>query len=417
VPGEGDERHEDEPHEKHEPSRRERMRAWRRRHPRGTLLLVLALLAVLAGAFLLWHHLSRFENTDDAQIDGHIAAVSARVAGNVIGVYVDDHQQVKAGQLLLELDPRDFQVATARAEAELAQAEAQLEGATPQVPITTQTTQTRVATTEDDVANAEAAEASAERDHDAAIAAVREAEANHVRARADLSRAKYLLQESAIPRERYDSVVATARSASAAVDSARARAKAAQKVVDQQQGRLEQARSRQAEALHNAPHELYVQRANIVAKQAAVRAAKAQLERARLDLSYVRVSAPFDGIAGKRSVEPGNRVGAGEELMALVDTHELYVTANFKETQLRHMHVGQPARVYVDALNRYFDGWVESIAAASGARYSLLPPENATGNYVKVVQRIPVRIRLKPNQPDADRLRVGMSVEPRVQVK
>ena len=394
-----------------------RMRRWRQGHPRAAVALGVVAVAAIVGGVLLWLWLRSFEDTDDAQIDGHIASVSARVAANVAAVHVDDNMRVKEGQLLIELDPRDYQVAVDRAEADLAQAEAQLAGANPEVPITKQSNETRVSSSAEDVTNAEAALSAAARDHDAALAAVRESLAGQQKADADLARYKYLLGQQAVPRERYDAIVETAKSATAGVDSARARAKAAAKSVEQAQARVAQAESRSQEASQNAPHQLFVQRANIAARQAAVRAAKSALEQARLNLGYTRIVAPYDGLVGRRNVEPGNHVTPGQELLALVDTRELYVTANFKETQLHEIAVGQHVRVHVDALGRNFDGWVDSFGAASGSRFSILPPENATGNYVKVVQRIPMRLRINPNQPGIDQLRPGMSVEPKVYVR
>jgi membrane fusion protein (multidrug efflux system) len=394
-----------------------RLRAWQKKHPRAAIALAVLAVALVVGGVLLWLWLRTFEDTDDAQIDGHIASVSARISGNVAAVHVDDNLRVKEGQLLLELDPRDYQVAVATAEAELAQAEAQLAGAAPEVPITKQSNETRVSSSEEDVTNAEAALSAAVRDHDGAEAAVREAQAAQQRAATDLARYKYLVGQHAVPQEKYDQIVETAKTTTAALDSASAQARARAKAVEQAQARLAQAQSRSQEASRNAPHQLFVQRANIAAREAAVRAARSALEQARLNLSYTRIVAPYDGIVGRRSVEPGNHIAPGQEMLALVDMRELYVTANFKETQLHPIRLGQHVRVHVDALGRDFDGWVDSFGAASGSRFSLLPPENATGNYVKVVQRLPMRLRINPNQPGADQLRPGMSVEPKVYIR
>ena len=419
-----DEHPHDEPHERDEPKPEEpkeplrrRAAGWRREHPRGFVLLVVGLVAAVAVAILVWWHYHTHESTDDAQIDGHIAPVSTRVAGTVLAVHVEDNTPVTVGQPLAELDPRDYQVALARAEAALAQARAELAAENPNVPITATSNVTQIATTSDEVATVKAAIAAAERDQQSAIAHVRSAEAADARSQADLVRHKYLLAQRAITQERFDTVLAVAKSTRADVDSARALARGAQKSVEQQQLRLQQAQSRAGEAARNAPRQISIREANIEAKEAAVKAAEAAVERARLDLAYTRIVAPVAGVVGKRSVEPGQHVQPGEELLAVVALGDLWVTANFKETQMRRLAPGQSVRIKVDATGEKLDGTVESFAGASGARYSLLPPENATGNYVKVVQRLPVRIRLQPNQDPHRRLRPGMSVEPTVTLR
>ena len=428
----GDGREQETPQDEHEPSREpeierepekareplgRRARRWRREHPRGAVIALVVVLALVAVGVIVWWWMHTHETTDDAQIDGHIAPISSRVAGTVTRVYVEDNQTVERGQLLVELDPRDYEVAVARAEAELAQARAQLAAENPNVPITATTNVTQIATSSDEVVSARAAIAAAGRDYQSSLARVKASEANGARAEADLARYKYLLGQRAIPQERYDQVVATAKAARADTDSARALARSAQKTVEQQQARLQQALSRQGEANRNAPHQLSIREANIAAKEAAVKAAEAAVERAKLDLSYTKIAAPVAGVVGKRSVEPGQRVQPGEELLSVVALGDLWVTANFKETQLRRLRIGQKVRIKVDALGEKIDGTVESFAGASGARYSLLPPENATGNYVKVVQRLPMRIRIEPNQDPHRRLRPGMSVEPSVSLR
>jgi len=381
------------------------------------LLIVVGALLLVGGAVLLWWYLHGHESTDDAQIDGHIAPISARVAGTVTAVKVEDNQSVERGQLLVELDARDYNVALARAEAELAQARAQLAAESPSVPITATHNVTQIANTGDEVTSARAAVAAAERDSQSALAHVKAAAANQARADADLARYKYLLAQRAIPQERYDSIVAVDKTARAEADATRAQAHAAQKSVEQAEARLQQALSRAGEAHRNAPAELTIREANIAAKEAAVKAAEAAVERAKLDLEYTRIVAPVSGVVGHRSVELGQRVQAGEPLVAVVALDDLWVTANFKETQLRRLRPGQSVRIKVDALDEKIDGVVDSFPGASGARYSLLPPENATGNYVKVVQRLPVRIRILANQDPHRRLRPGMSVEPNVKLQ
>ncbi len=410
------EEEEEQPQKPREPFRRRAAR-WRREHPRGFVLLVVALVAAVVGGALVSWHFATHESTDDAQIDGHIAPVSARVAGTVTAVHVEDNVAVAAGQLLVELDPRDYEVALARAQADLLQARAQLAAESPNVPITATANTTQIATTSDDVDTARAAIAAADKEHQSTLARVHGAEASDARAEADLARYKYLIAQRAIPEERFDQIEATAKATRADLESARALARSAQKSVEQQQLRLQQALSREQETNRNAPRQITIREANIAAKEAAVKAAEAAVERARLDLAYCKVVAPVAGVVGKRSVEPGQRVQPGEALVAVVALDDLWVTANFKETQLRHLRVGQSVRVKVDALGWKLDGTVESFAGASGARYSLLPPENATGNYVKVVQRLPVRIHLNINRDQQQRLRPGMSVEPTVALR
>jgi membrane fusion protein, multidrug efflux system len=376
-------------------------------------------LSVLAAAasVLLWLWLSRFESTDDAQIDGHIAALSSRITGTVTAVHVQENDTVQAGQPLVELDPRDYQVALDRTQAALAQAGAQLEAQAPNVPIVTTTAHTQKSATLDDVAAARAVLDQARRDHQAALAQIRQARASRTRAGLDRARYRYLVAENAVPHQQYEEKLATSREADAALDGAQAQAKSAAQRIDQAAAQLARAQRVADEAGQNAPHQVAVQHASVLARQAEVKAAEAAVAGAELDLSYTRIAAPADGIIGRRSAEVGEHVQPGQELLAFVDTRDLWVTANFKETQLRHMQAGQRARVHVDALGRDYDGELVSFAAASGARFSLLPPENATGNYVKVVQRLPMRVRLAPGQRDLDRLRPGMSVEVKVYVK
>jgi membrane fusion protein (multidrug efflux system) len=399
------------------PPLRERTRQSLRAHRRGYTIAAVVSMVALAGGALVWWWLAGRVTTDDAQIDAHISGVATRVAGTVVAVHVEDNQPVAAGQLLVELDARDFQVSLRRAEAELLAARAQLEAEHPQVPITSTTNVTNISTSASDVASSRAAVAAAERDRDSAGARVREAEANVERAVADERRYRYLLEQHAAPRERYDQARAAAKATRAQVASNRALLRAAAKTVDEARARLAQALSRQSEVAANGPRQLDARRAQTDARRAQVDAAQAALEQARLNLTYTRVVAPVAGVVGRRSAEPGNHVAPGEQLVAVVALDDVWVTANFKETQLGKLRVGQRARVHVDALGRDYDGRVESIAGASGARFSLLPPENATGNFVKVVQRIPVRIHLDAGQDSEHRLRPGMSVEPKVFVR
>jgi membrane fusion protein (multidrug efflux system) len=259
--------------------------------------------------------------------------------------------------------------------------------------------------------------AGAERDQLAAQSRVLEVEANNAKAQADIARYKALVEKNEVSRTDYDRVVSTARALAASLDSARASAEAAQKVVEQRRAQLDQARSMMSQAQVSAPNQVAISRANLQSRQAEVQAMKAQLDRAELDLSYCKIVAPVAGVIGKRTVEVGEHVSKGQRLVTLADLGDLWVTANFKESQFKQMHVGQSVTISVDAFDQKFDGAVEAMPGSTGSVVSLLPPENATGNYVKVVQRLPVRIRFKPGQQGLDRLRPGMSVVPKVWLK
>jgi membrane fusion protein (multidrug efflux system) len=381
-------------------------------------LIVFFVLGLLAlGAFLFWRQTRVYETTDDAQIECHLNAVSSRVEGTITTVHVEENQHVDAGQLIAEIDPKDYQVAVDQAQAQLMQAQAQFQADRPNVPITEVSNQTSITSSQAEVANAEASVAVSERDYETAVAKLREAEANSAKAQADVARYRPLVQKDEVAREQFDQVTANAQALAATVDANRAAVASAQKTVDQKKAQLDEARSHLGESQNNAPHQLAIRRANLVTRQASAQVARAQLERAQLDLSYCKIIAPVSGIISKRSVEVGQRVSAGQQLVLIAKTDDLWVTANFKETQLKRMRPGQRVSVRVDAFDMSFDGTVQSMPAATGAVTSLLPPENATGNYVKVVQRLPVRIRFKAGQSGLDRLRPGMSAEPKVFVE
>ena len=361
-------------------------------------------LAIVAVAALLWWlHARKFEETDDAQVDGYITAVSSRVTGTVSRVLVEDNQTVKQGDLLVELDAADLEVALAQARAAVAQAEAAVAQEEPSVPITATSNRAAVQSAEDEVANAAADLEAARRELDQAVATNRFAQQQK-------ERAEKLLASNTVPQAEYDQ-------RSSAADVARAAVASAQKHVDQRRARLQTAQARLLEARANAPRQLVARAAGLTVRQANLELARAQLRQAQLNLGYAKVAAPVDGIIGRRSVNVGDRVQPGQQLMSLTQNGELWVTANFRETQIERMRQGQQASVHVDAIDRDYDGVVDSFAGATGSRYSLLPPENATGNYVKVVQRIPVRIKLRPGQSEMERLRPGMSAEPKVRVR
>jgi len=372
---------------------------------------------LLIGAISFWLYSGTYESTDDAQVDGHLNGITSRIDGEVKAVYVEENQSVQAGQLLAELDPRDYQVALEQAQAQLLKAQAQERAENPNLPITQSTSLTMISTSKSEVANAEAGVAAAERDQAAALSRLEEIDANSAKAQGDVARYKSLVDKNEVARADYDAVVATAKALAASVNSARASAESAQQVVGQRQAQLEQARTRLSQANVDAPNQLAISKANLQSKQADVQEMKAQVDQAQLDLSYCKIVSPVTGVVSKRTVDVGEHVSKGQRLIALADLGNLWVTANFKESQLRQMHPGQSVTVTVDAFDQKFDGYIEAMPGATGAVSSLLPPENATGNYVKVVQRLPVRIRLKPGQQGLDRLRPGMSVVPKVWMK
>jgi membrane fusion protein (multidrug efflux system) len=382
--------------------------------PVGWIVLLIVLAGALFGGSLLWAYLQSYEDTDDAQIDGDIYAVTSRISGTVKAVYVEDNQQVKAGQLLVELDPSDYNVSVEQAKAAVNESQTQVETARPNVPITNVSTETTVTSDEADIAGVEAQVAGAQRDYESAIADIRQAEADSVKAQSDLVRYKQLIAKDEISQQQYDQVDAAAKAAAAVVDARRATAEAAARNVDAARARLRQAETRVTEARRNRPQQIALQTATVRARQASTVRERTMLDQALLNLSYTKIVAPVDGIIGKKNAEPGQEVAPGQQLMADVPVTNLWVTANFKETQLKKMRPGQRVTIHVDAYNREYEGYVESLAGASGARFSLLPPENATGNYVKVVQRMPIRIRFKEGEDKEHLLRPGMSVEPKV---
>lgn len=387
---------------------------------------VVVLVAVAAGAWLL---LTRGrESTDDAQVDGYVTQMASRVGGTVLKVHVNDHQAVKAGDVLVEIDPRDYQIAVDKARAELADAEASAAAAMHTVPITSTTATSQVTSAQGSLDQARGAIAGTEREIDAArarltVAQAREHEAqvNAAKTGRDLDRLKGLLAKDEVSRQQYDAVEVSVESARAAVDSAHAQVAEAEAAVRVAESRLAQARAGEQQATgalrgaQTAPDQVAAMRARAQAAQAHVEQAKASLAQAEVNLQYTTVKAAADGVVARKSVNPGQVVQPGQPLMAIVQIDAVWVTANFKENQLANMRPGQLVKVEVDAYGgREVSGKVDSIAAATGARFSLLPAENSTGNFVKVVQRVPVKIVLDQRQ-DADFvLRPGMSVTPTV---
>lgn len=387
-----------------------------KRMARAKIIAPIVALLLAAVAAVTYHYYAGWESTDDAQIDGYINPISSRVAGYITNVYVDDNQYVKAGTLLARIDPKDYEVAVASAQATLANDQATADASQVNVPVISVNTSSQLASAEADVANAHAGISAAEQQLAAARAAVLQAESNSAKAQDDVKRYKQLVDKQEISERVYVQAVQTSNGATAAVQAATANVQAAQDAVRQAQARLAQA-SASVESAQTGPQQIRIQRSRAVAASATAEKSRSALEQAQLNLGYTRIVAPVDGVVAKRSAQPGQYVAPGQQLMAVVPLDDLWVTANFKETQLQNMRPGNSVKIHVDAYGRTYSGHVESIAGGTGAVFSLLPPENATGNYVKVVQRLPVRLRLDRGQDPDHRLRPGMSVVPDVYVK
>jgi membrane fusion protein (multidrug efflux system) len=377
----------------------------------------IAVVTVIAlGGTSYWAYERQFEDTDDAQIDANISDISPRVSGTLAVVNVIENQRVKAGDTLAEIDPSDLKVAVDLAQAQVAEAEAQLQVEDPSVSITEMSNRTTVATSGADLASAQAALAQARKSVDQLAAQLVQAQANDKNVQLERQRAAELIKQGAITQSEFDQRTSAAEASSANVDALRQALEASRAGVGEQDAHLSSTQSRLAEIKANAPRQLETRRASVLWRQASLDAAKAQLAQAQLNLSYARIVSPVAGIVGKKAVSLGDHVAPGQEIFAISQTDDVWVTANFRETQLKNIHPGQLAILHVDSLDADLHGSVESIGGATGSRYSVLPPENASGNYVKVVQRIPVRLKLDPGQPGMDRLRAGMSVEPKVRL-
>ncbi|MGD1093661.1 MAG: HlyD family secretion protein [Bryobacteraceae bacterium] len=393
-------------------------------------IIVLGVLAALAiGGYLYWKDLAKYESTDDAQVDGQIYPVSARITGHVAVVNIEDHQFVNAGDVLVQLDPKDYEVAITKAKADLADAMAGLQSSRTDVPITSVTTASTLSGARSSHEDATLGVSFAERQlgvERAKLATarsnVRVAEANYARTAQDVQRYKQLVDKDEISKQQYDQSVSTADAARATLDAqkdavfeAEQNIAVAEKAVEQARMKVETAQATVQSAM-TGPQQVRVTEARAESAQAKVEQQRAALEQAELNLSYTTIIAPVSGIVGKKAVTVGQNLSPGQEFLVIVPVEGLWVTANFKETQLKDMRVGQPVKIRVDAYGRDYTGKVLRVAGASGSRFSLLPPENATGNYVKVVQRIPVRIAFDPGQNGDHLLRPGMSVVPTVTV-
>jgi membrane fusion protein, multidrug efflux system len=394
------------------------------------IIIPIVVVIVLAVGVWLWLTAGR-ESTDDAQTEAHVVQISAKVGGTVTRVLVNDNQTVEAGATLVEIDPRDYQIAVDRAKADLADAEASAKAAAANVTVTSTSATSGVATASGGVSQSRASIDEAERgiegargQLEAARSGVRQAEANSTKATRDVERLKGLLAKDEVSQQQYDAAVAAADGQRAAVDAAKGGVAAAEAGLRAAQSRLMQAHvgEEQAQAaLRNAqtaPQQISVIQARAAAAEAHAQQMRAQLAQAELNLQYATVKAPVKGLVSRKTVEAGQIVQPGQPLLAIIPLEEVWVTANFKETQLQNMRPGQRVTVKVDAIGgKEFAGKVDSIAGATGARFALLPPENATGNFVKVVQRVPVKIVLDPGQDPEHLLRPGLSAEPTVYTK
>lgn len=386
------------------------MTAARKRRLR--LYLIAGVLVLLVAGVFLWRYLSSYESTDDAQVDVHLYPVSARISGYVIKVNTGDNQYVEKGTVLVEIDPKDFEVAVAQAEASLANAEATAKSLNITVPITSVSTESQISASASDVENAKAGVLAAQRQLTAAHAQVEQAEANDVKLQDDVQRYKLLVDKKEIADQIYDQAVSAAKASTASIAASKANEAAAEAGVRQAEARVAAAIAN-LQSAQTGPQQVSSTRARAQAAIADVEARRAALEQAKLNLQYTKVVAPVTGQVNKTVVE-GLNVQPGEQLLTVVPLDEVWITANFKETQLRHMKVGQRATIKVDSSGRTYKGHVDSVAGATGPLFSLLPPENATGNYVKIVQRIPVKIVLEPGENKDRQLRPGMNVEPKV---
>jgi membrane fusion protein, multidrug efflux system len=378
-------------------------------------IVLLSLLVLLVAGFFLWRYFSTYESTDDAQVDVHLSPVSARVSGYVISVNVGDNQYVEKGTVLVEIDPKDYEVAVAQAKANLANSEATAQSLNIAVPITSVSTESQLKYASSDVQSSSSGIVAAQKQLIAAHAQVEQAQANDVKVQDDLRRYKLLVDKKEVAEQVYDQALAAAKSSTANVAAAQANEEAAKQTVEQAQSKLagSEANRRSAET---GPQQVSSTRAKAKAALADVEQKSALLEQAELNLQYTKIVAPVSGEVNK-TVVVGMNVQPGQQLLTVVPLEEVWITANFKETQLRHMKVGQKAEVKVDSNGRTYKGHVDSIAGATGPTFSLLPPENATGNYVKIVQRIPVKIVLEQGENRDHQLRPGMNVVPDVYLK
>lgn len=385
---------------------------------RRNFLIASVVILLILVSFFFYYRSTFTEDTDDAQVDGDLYQVSARVAGQIVKVNVTDNQKVNKGDVIAEIDPRDLQVSLEQAEAQLANAKASFVQANANVPITGVQTRTSVTTSGQDVSSAQAQLAQASKSVAAAQARVDQQKANALKAQLDVDRYTPLVAKDVISKQQFDQAVAQAAASNAALLEAQQNVVGEQAQVRQAQERINTARSNEQQARENGPKQIQVQQARAVAANADIQQQQAKVDQARLNLSYAKIVAPVSGIINKKNVAVGGNVSVGQNMLTIIPLDGLWVTANFKETQLDKMKTGEKVDIKVDALGgRKYEGKVTQIGGATGSRLSLFPPENATGNYVKVVQRIPVRIDLEADANKDQLLRPGYSVVPDVHVK
>jgi len=389
-------------------------------HPWKAILGIITLGGILLGAGYFVRNAFVYEGTDDAQVEGHIMPLSARINGQVLEVPFIEGQIVHAGDVLVSIDPEDYKIAVQQAQATLADALASASSSHWNVPITSVAANSNLDSAKTAVSNAEAGVKAAGQNFEGAKADLARAEANAAKSDADLLRYEKLVAKEDVSRQQYDQAVATAAANRAAVESAKAVAQGAEQAVRQAEGRLLQANA-DLRSAQTAPQQISQMHARALAADAQVEQRRAQMNQAELNLSYTLIRSPVTGIIGKKSVEVGQNVSIGQELLTVVPLDDIWVTANFKETQLAHMRPGQPVEIKVDAYGRAWKGRVTNLGGGTGSVFSLLPPENATGNYVKVVQRVPVRLdfdRIHGQTFNAEGLlKPGLSVEPDVRVR
>ncbi len=400
-----------------------------RRKRRIRFIVIAVIVVAIIAAIPIYAYYSVRESTDDAQIDGHVIPISSRISGRIISVLVGDNQRVKVGESLVQLDPADYQVAVEQSEAQLANGRASATQSEANLPITNINTRTNVNLGSTQISQSQAALESSRQSLNSAAARLNsskaqltQSEANSLRAQKDLARYKDLVDKDEISKQDYDSALATADANAAQVESAKAQVIASQHALEQAMAQVNQSKAQLETSVVQArqyrqvmPRQIAVTEAQYKQAEAQIKQYQSSLDQAKLNLSYTIIKAPVGGVISRKTAEPGMQVSAGQQLASLVALDNIWVTANFKETQLKQMHVGQAVDIEVDTFGgRTYKGHVDSIAGASGAKFSLLPPQNATGNYVKVVQRVPVKIVLDPGQNQDQQLRPGMSVIPTV---
>ncbi|HEY4085353.1 MAG TPA: HlyD family secretion protein [Bryobacteraceae bacterium] len=375
-------------------------------------------LLIAVSGYLWWQHSQGFESTDDAQIEGHLDSVSSRIAGTVtyINPAIENNQFVKAGTLLLELDPRDYQADLASAQATLSARNAEQRTAQSAIPIANANAFGQLRAAEAAKAQSEANVETEQANLIAAQHALERDQAIYARAERDRVRYQALVEKQEISRSDYDARATEAATAAQSVESDRAAIQSTEQKIEQAKNVVVQ-RQALIDAANSAPEQVTNAKTKSQAASGQVEQAQTAIDTIKLNLTYTKIYAPASGIIGRKTVEIGNRVQPGQGLMVIVPVDDIWITANFKETQMKHMHPGQPVSIHVDSFDRDYQGHVESMPGAAGPLFSLFPPENSTGNYVKVVQRFPVRIRLNQDQDPQHTLRPGMSAEPTVTVR